>query len=144
MYSWLKKEVNDVGFQQAKKVGTTKAFYLNGETPQVHGRENGAISMAVDGPNVYLTWTNMEEDNIEGYYVYSNDGAQTFSTPINVGAIFYPDSTHHTLMPCIAADAGNMVITWQAINKETLESEYVAAYSSDAGATLQQNLFNIF
>ena len=112
------------------------------QSTEVHSRENSAASLAVDGENVYIAWSDFQDGDVLGYYVYSHDGGETFSSPISIGDLFSGDA-YHIVMPCIAADDGHMVLTWHTVNKTTLEGQYIAAYSDDLGETLSSGYYNV-
>ena len=100
----------------------------------VHDRENGAVSSAVDGQNVYVAWTDFD-GTVKSYYVYSHDGGATFSNPIEIAAS--NSSSSYALMPVVAADNGNFAISWYQVDSAALTSDYVVANSIDQGVTLE-------
>ena len=103
---------------------------------KIHNRENTASSMAVDKNNVYITWTDFANDDIRSYYVYSNDGGSTFSTPIEFGTQLINTNSNYHFMPFVCADNGKMVLAWSKIDKQSKSSEYVFTTSLDSGLTL--------
>ncbi|MGD1846896.1 MAG: T9SS type A sorting domain-containing protein, partial [Salibacteraceae bacterium] len=134
---YVRSNVGATSFGLPFSVATANTFPSN---KVVHDRENGAISSAVDGDNVYLAWTDFE-GSIKSYYVYSNDGGASFSSPVEIGVDFFgPD--YYALMPVVAADDGHMAISWYKVDKTTQETEYVVANSNDFGSTLE-NVYSI-
>lgn len=129
--AYVQSNAGGTSFGTQQVVGTANTFP---GTTLVHDRENGAVSSAVDGNNVYIAWTNFE-GSIKSYYVYSNDGGNNFSSPIEIGVDFFGPN-YYALMPVVAADGGNMAISWYKVDKTTEESDYVVANSTDQGASL--------
>ncbi len=98
----------------------------NGGTHLIHGRDNSSVSTAVDGNNIFMTWTDMNSTDVRAYLAYSTDGGTSFSSPIEFGYdLFGPG--YFDLMPNVAADAGNASITWYHVDSVTLETNYVMA-----------------
>ena len=106
-----------------------------GPTINIHNRENAAVSLAVDGDNVYLAWTEFDTDGVQAYYVYSHDNGVSFSDRIEFSEDLNGDFYAAT-MPCVAADNGHMVISWYLFDRETLETKYIAGFSNDAGLSI--------
>ncbi len=136
---YTKSDTNGENYEPFTEIASSTAFPGQSE---IHSRENAAVSLAVDDNNVYIAWSDFQSGDVLGYYAYSHDGGVTFSSPIEIGDLFFGDS-HHTLMPCLAADDGNLAITWYSVDKTTNEGQYVAAFSSDAGLTLSSSFYNI-
>jgi len=101
----------------------------------VHGRDNIAVSLAVDGSNVFIAWSAIANNDIKTSYVYSNDGGLSFSPLIDFEDLVIDENYYH-LMPCLAADNGTMTIAWYLVDKTTFLTDYVYMYSTDGGATL--------
>jgi hypothetical protein len=101
----------------------------------VHDRDNSATSMAVDGNNVYVAWSDMASADIRSYYAYSNDGGATWSSPIEYGVVAMGANYYH-LMPNLAADSGRVSLSWYAVNRNTKITDYYVIESPDAGASL--------
>jgi len=136
---YTKSDSNGENYQDYTTLGNAIAFPTNTE---VHSRENAAISLAVDGTNIYVAWTDFQGSNVLGYYVYSHDSGETFSEPISLGDLYFGDD-YHIVMPSVAASEGNMVIAWHSVNKNDMSGEYIAAFSDDAGVSLSPSYYNI-
>lgn len=107
----------------------------NGGNHLVHDRDNSAVSLAVDGSNVYIAWSDMANNDVRSFYAYSNDGGVTWSNAIEYG-VDVLDNTYYHLMPNVAAEGGTMSIAWYAVDRTSLESWYHIVQSADAGVTL--------
>ncbi len=104
----------------------------------VHNRENAAPSLAVDGNNVYIVWTDLVDSvsNIsKAYFSYSNNWGQSFSPPFEFGNFLVDSIDVFHFFPTVAADSGLVAISWYTIDKISGESNYYLAESSDFGAS---------
>lgn len=101
----------------------------------IHDRENAATSMDVDGNNVYITWTDLEDAESKAYFTYSNDGGQSFSPQTEFGNSLVDSVDVFHFFPTVAADSGRVSISWYTVDKNSGESNYYLAESSDFGAT---------
>ncbi len=91
-------------------------------TTNIHDREGPAVSLAVDGNNIYVAWTDFAGGTVKSYYAYSHDGGTSFSDQIEFAAELN-GSLFSATMPCVAADEGHLAISWYTFNKETLETK---------------------
>ena len=101
----------------------------------LHDRENAAVSMAVDGNNVYETWTDFSNDDIQAYYAFSNNNGTSWSSPINLNSLL--GTAKYYLMPNVSADNGKMAISFYVVDKTSKEGKYYIVSSADAGQTLE-------
>ena len=104
---YTKSDVGGNNYEPHIVLGSSAGFPSNWE---VHSRENAAVSLAVDGDNVYVAWTDFQDGNVLGFYCYSHDGGETFTSPISIGDLYFGES-NHIVMPVVAASEGNLVIT---------------------------------
>lgn len=116
------------------QVGTATTALPNSGNHLIHDRDNSATSMAVDGNNIYIAWSDMANNDVRGFFVHSNDGGTTFSTPFEFGVDLL-DSTYYHLMPNVAADNGKVSISWYAVSKNDFMTNYIVTESTDGGAT---------
>ncbi len=133
---------NDGGqtFSPPVQVGTGGLLFPNQDSPNivVHNRENAAASLAVDGDNVYITWTDLvgpSSDISKAYFSYSNDGGQNFSPQFEFGNFLVDSIDVFHFFPTVAADSGLVSISWHVIDKISRASNYYLAKSSDFGAS---------
>lgn len=104
----------------------------NAPTHIVHDRDNSATSLAVDGNNVYIAWSDFTGGTMRGFFTYSSDGGVNFATPYEFGPAIFGSGFLHA-MPNIAADNGRVSVTWYKVDSTTFETEYVMAESDNAG-----------
>lgn len=126
-------------FTSPSQVGTGQLLSpLPGAVPGgiIHERENAAVSLAVDGDNVYLAWTDMGADSSKAYFSYSNDAGATFSPQFEFGNLLLGRSSFH-FMPNVAADSGHVSISWYAVDKTLGITNYYVAESGDSGKTFR-------
>ncbi len=116
-------------------IGPATTTLPNSPNHIVHGRDNSATSLAVDGDNVYIAWTDMANSDVRGFYAYSNDGGLSWSSPVEYGVLTVGSNFYH-LMPNLAADSGGVSISWYAVDKNTTMTDYYVVESADGGATL--------
>lgn len=129
---YTKSTDNGTTFSTPTVIAAATTALPNGGNHIVHGRDNSSTSMAVDGNNVYITWTDMANSDVRAYYSYSNDAGATFSTPVQFGLNTVGSGYYH-LMPNVAADNGKMSLTWYAVDSVSFETQYVMAESQNAG-----------
>ena len=98
----------------------------------IHSRENAAISMAVDGDNVYIVWTDLGNDASRAFFSYSHDGGANFSPQFEFGNALLDSSAFHFL-PNVAADSGHVTISWYSVDKFSGVTDYYMAESANAG-----------
>jgi len=103
----------------------------------IHNRENGAVSMDVDGNNVYIAWTDLEDAESKAYFSYSNDGGQNFTPQIEFGNILVDSVDVFHFFPNVAADSGRVSISWYTVDKVSGEVNYYLAESNDFGVTFE-------
>lgn len=126
----------DGGASFSPHVIITEANLINDSAERtIHNRENTANSLAVDGDNIYIAWTELVDGISKGYYAYSHDNGMTFSAPIDFSHTINGD-IYQASMPCVAADDNNLVISWYMYNIETLETRYMSAFSDNGGLTI--------
>jgi hypothetical protein len=88
--------------------------------------------IALYGDNVYVVWwTDIGTSNNNGELMFraSNDGGRTFSDKINLSNSSDTDSIDTQ----IAAEGGNVVVTWWEANQTSIEP--FMRVSNDGGAT---------
>jgi hypothetical protein len=88
--------------------------------------------IAIYGDNVYVVWwTDMGTSNNNGELMFraSNDGGRTFGDKINLSNSSNTDSIDTE----IAAEGGNVVVTWSEANQTSIGP--VMRVSNDGGAT---------
>ena len=88
--------------------------------------------IAISGDNVYVAWwTDIGTSNNNGELMFraSNDGGRTFGDKINLSNSSNTDSIDTQ----IAAEGGNVVVTWWEANQTSIEP--VMRVSNDGGAT---------
>jgi hypothetical protein len=88
--------------------------------------------IAIYGDNVYVVWwIDMGTSNNNGELMFraSNDGGRTFGDKINLSNSSNTDS----IDTAIAAEGGNVVVTWSEANQTSTEP--VMRVSNDGGAT---------
>jgi len=100
----------------------------------LHSRENAAVSMDIDGDNVYITWSDYSDSDIQSYYVYSNNNGIDWSSPINLNTLLGTDMYY--LMPNVSADNGKMAISFYAADKTSKIGSYYIVSSADMGQSL--------
>lgn len=106
----------------------------NNPNPVIHDRENAAISLAVDGDNVYMAWSDLGNNESRAYFSFSNNVGVNFSPPYEFGNAFLDSSTYH-FMPNVTADSGYVTINWYAIDKFSGITNYYMAESNNKGAS---------
>lgn len=90
--------------------------------------------IAIYGDNVYVVWwTDMGTSNNNGELMFraSNDGGRTFGDKINLSNSSNTDSIDTE----IAAEGGNVVVTWSEANQTSIEP--IMRVSNDGGATFR-------
>src|SRR5215207_7894793 len=88
--------------------------------------------IAISGDNVYVAWwtdIGMSNNNGELMFRASNDGGRTFGDKINLSNSSNTDSIDTQ----IAAEGGNVVVTWWEANQTSIEP--FMRVSNDGGAT---------
>src|SRR5215216_2145857 len=88
--------------------------------------------VAIYGDNVYVVWwTDMRTSNNNGELMFRafNDGGRTFGDKINLSNSSNTDSIDTE----IAAEGGNVVVTWWEANQTSIEP--FMRVSNDGGAT---------
>lgn len=88
--------------------------------------------IAISGTNVYVAWwTDIGTSNNNGELMFraSNDGGRTFGDKINLSNSSNTDSIDTQ----IAAEGGNVVVTWWEANQTSIEP--FMRVSNDGGAT---------
>lgn len=88
--------------------------------------------IAISGDNVYVAWwTDIGTSNNNGELMFraSNDGGRTFGDKINLSNSSNTDSIDTQ----IAAEGGNVVVTWWEANQASIEP--FMRVSNDGGAT---------
>jgi hypothetical protein len=88
--------------------------------------------IAISGDNIYVVWwTDMGTSNNNGELMFraSNDGGRTFGDKINLSNSSNTDSIDTE----IAAEGGNVVVTWWEANQTSIEP--LMRVSNDGGAT---------
>ncbi len=88
--------------------------------------------IAISGDNVYVAWwTDIGTSNNNGELMFraSNDGGRTFGDKINLSNSSNTDSIDTQ----IAAEGGNVVVTWWEANQTSIEP--FMRVSNDGGAT---------
>ena len=88
--------------------------------------------IAISGDNIYVAWwTDIGTSNNNGELMFraSNDGGRTFSDKINLSNSSDTDSIDTQ----IAAEGGNVVVTWWEANQTSIEP--FMRVSNDGGAT---------
>jgi hypothetical protein len=122
-------------------IGTGTTALPNGGNHPVHDRDNSATSMALDGNNIYIAWSDFAASRVKGFLVRSNDGGLTWSAPYEFGADLL-DTNYHHLMPNVAAHGGKVSVAWYAVRTSDMITHYYMAESNNAGATFG-NVANI-
>ncbi|MGI0087557.1 MAG: PEFG-CTERM sorting domain-containing protein [Nitrosotalea sp.] len=118
----------DILFSKSTDGGTTFAKPVN-----VSGnlQDSGYPQFVVMGNNVYVTWTNAITDkNYDVLFAKSNDGGQTFGTPINVS-----NNPGASGWPQISVDSGNVYISW--VDNTLGNYGIYIAKSADAGNSFE-------
>ena len=100
----------------------------------LHERENAAVSMDIDGDNVYISWTDYSDNDIQAFFAYSNNNGIDWSSPINLNTLL--GTNNYYLMPNVSADNGKMAISFYAVDKTSKVGAYYIVASSDMGHTL--------
>jgi hypothetical protein len=86
--------------------------------------------LAASGDNVYITWTANRTTGIdEVFFIRSTDNGESFEEPINLS-----NDSLYSVVPHIAADGDNVMISWSSINNDTLTDVYLRT-TSDGGET---------
>jgi hypothetical protein len=88
--------------------------------------------IAISGDNIYVVWwTDMGTTNNNGELMFraSNDGGRTFGDKVNLSNSSNTDSIDTE----IAAEGGNVVVTWWEANQTSIEP--LMRVSNDGGAT---------
>jgi hypothetical protein len=88
--------------------------------------------IAISGDNIYVAWwTDIGTSNNNGELMFraSNDGGRTFGDKINLSNSSDTDSIDTQ----IAAEGGNVVVTWWEANQTSIEP--FMRVSNDGGAT---------
>lgn len=88
--------------------------------------------IAISGDNIYVVWwTDMGTSNNNGELMFraSNDGGRTFGDKVNLSNSSNTDSIDTE----IAAEGGNVVVTWWEANQTSIEP--LMRVSNDGGAT---------
>lgn len=88
--------------------------------------------IAISGDNIYVAWwTDMGTSNNNGELMFraSNDGGRTFGDKVNLSNSSNTDSIDTE----IAAEGGNVVVTWWEANQTSIEP--LMRVSNDGGAT---------
>lgn len=106
----------------------------NAATHIVHSRDNAATSLAVDGDNVYISWSDFTGGVLRGFFSYSSDNGATFSTPSEFGEVLFGPGFFH-VMPHVAADNGRVAINWYKVDTTTMITDYMMAESDNAGVS---------
>ena len=104
----------------------------------VHNRDNTATSLAVDGSNVYIAWSDFTGGGLKGYFAYSSDGGLTFSAPSEFGEELFGAGFYH-VMPHVAADNGRVSLSWYKTDTITMSTDYIIAESDNAGFSFLTN-----
>jgi hypothetical protein len=84
---------------------------------------------AISENNIYIAWSSNKTGNGEVMFRFSTDGGKTFSDKINLSNTTNSASDRIE----IAAEAGNVVVTWWELNETT--DMAVAKISNDFGKT---------
>lgn len=124
-------------FSTPTLVGTGVLLSPNGgpnSNSLIHARENAAVSMDVDGDNIYVVWTDLGNSASKAFYSYSNNGGVTFSQRFEFGNQLLDTSTFH-FMPNVSADSGQVTISWYSVDKTTGLTNYYMTESADSGQT---------
>ena len=116
---------NDGSETWAKKKEKDRGLQLNIDEPLADKK----APIATSGDNTYIAWWSNRTGNDEVQFRSSTDGGATFADKINLSNSTDADSQDVR----IAADGGNVVITWWERN-QTAE-EPVARISIDNGVT---------
>ncbi len=123
-------------FTNTQLAELTSTFPNGDNVPKiVHSRENTATSLAVDGNNVYIAWSDMSNQTIKSYYLFSNDSGANWSDPIEFGPELIEGENYH-LMPNVSADSDRMSIAWYAVDSNSLIANFWYAESQDGGQSL--------
>lgn len=88
--------------------------------------------IAISGDNIYVVWwTDMGTSNNNGELMFraSNDGGRTFGDKVNLSNSSNTDSIDTE----IAAEGGNVVVTWWEANQTSIEP--LMRVSNDGGTT---------
>ncbi len=115
-------------------IGNATTSLPNGGNHLIHDRDNSAVSLAVDGSNIYIAWSDMADSTVRAFTAHSNDGGTTWSAPYEFGTDLL-DTNYYHLMPNVSAEGGKAALAWYAVNKADMITNYYMAESSDAGAT---------
>ncbi len=110
----------------------------NAATHIVHSRDNSATSLAVDGDNVYIAWSDFDNGILRGFFSYSFDNGTSFSVPTQFGENLFGTGFHH-VMPHVAADNGRVSISWYKVDTATMITDYMIAESDNAGFSFLTN-----
>ncbi|MCA1764380.1 MAG: hypothetical protein LC664_15510, partial [Flavobacteriales bacterium] len=102
---------------QAGQGGIFFPTQFTGNETVIHDRENAATSMDVDGNNVYIAWTDLEDGESKAYFTYSNDGGQSFSPQTEFGNLLVDSVEVYHFFPAVAADSGRVSISWYTVDK---------------------------
>lgn len=87
----------------------------NGSIVAVHNRENPAVSLAVDGDDVYVAWSAFENGAVQSYIAHSSDNGASFDAPVAFGDELLGTGFNHT-MPVIAASWSRFTVGWYAVD----------------------------
>lgn len=99
----------------------------------VHGRENSAPSLAMDGAgNLHIAWTDIAGGQIQSYYSMSTDGGQTWTAAAGLATVV--GTTGTPFSPTVAASGNYVAISFYNLNSAKA-GYYEYAFSSDNGAS---------
>lgn len=127
---------NGTTFSTPLTIATATTALPNSGNHLIHGRDNSATSMAVDGNNVFIAWTDMANNTVRAFMAYSTDGGSMFTSPMEFGRDLFGNG-NYDLMPNLAADGGNATITWYHMDSVDLQADYVMAEFETASASFE-------
>jgi len=108
------------------------SFDFNG-ADLVNDRENPAVNLAIDSSNnnLYVVWNSFEDD-VQGFFSFSNDGGQNWSTPQNISALANMQE-QQAYFPSVTSNSENDVsISWYALD-ENDAGHFMVFESTDGG-----------
>jgi len=86
-------------------------------------------SMVVWKDNIYIVWTDSSEENSEVFFVKSNDGAKSFTTPVKLSG------SERAGFSQIVADKQNIYVVWEEGSEDQDNASLFLRPSYDSGET---------
>ncbi len=118
----------DILFSKSNDGGKTFAAPLNISSSKL---DSGYPQFAVDGNNVYVTWTETVTDkNYDIYFTKSSDGGQTFAQPLDIS-----NTPGASGWPQVASDDSNIYVSW--VDNSPGKFDIYIAKSTDSGNSFE-------